>query len=410
MRRVVITGMGVVSPIGNTIDVFTESLRQGKHGIGPITRYDASADKVTLAAEVKDLVPEEVLSKQELRRMDLFSVYGLIAADQAVRDAKLDTMDDKSDVGVYVGSGIGGMDVFMKNDATYLEKGPGRVSPFFIPSMIANMATGLIAIEHGFQGATLPVVTACATSTNTIGEAYRNIKDGYSNVIVAGGTEASINRLAIAGFTVLTALSTSKDPDRASIPFDDDRDGFVMGEGAAVLVLEELSHAQARGATIYAEVTGYGNTCDAHHMTAPDPDAKGAVKAIQQAMGDANMPVVALYYNAHGTSTPLNDAAETQALKTVFGEDAKRLSISSTKSMTGHMLGAAGAIEVLACVQALRHGFVPPTVGTEHTSAPCDLNYTTGQAVEKPITHALSTSLGFGGHNACVALKRWQDE
>lgn len=410
MRRVVITGRGVLSPIGNDIKTFTKNLREGNHGIAPITKFDASGHKVKLAAEVQDLDAERVLTKQEMKRMDDFSIYALLAAQQAVDEAKLDQVEDKENIGVYVGSGIGGMHVLLKNHEDYLNKGPNRVSPFFIPAMISNMATGLIAIRFGFGGPTSPIVTACATSTHTIGEAYRNIKDGYSDVILAGGTEASINGLAVAGFSVLQAVTKTEDPNRASIPFDKDRNGFVMGEGAGILVLEEYEHAKKRGAKIFGEILGFGNTCDAHHITAPDPSGRGAARAIREAIGDHAIDASCLYYNAHGTSTPMNDAIETLAIKEVFGEEAYDISISSTKSMTGHTLGAAGAIEALACVFALEEGYIPPTVGTKQTDEECDLDYTLGEGKAKDIEYALSTSLGFGGHNSCLLLKKVHHE
>ncbi len=409
MKRVVITGMGIISPIGNDIETFRTNLMAGRHGIGPITKFDTTGYKATLAAEVRDFRADHVLNRKEERRYDVFAKYALVAANEAYEMAGLHETDfNKERTGVYIGSGIGGMATISEGIHTLDAKGPGRISPFFIPSMIMNMATGLISIHFGLKGPTLPVVTACATSTNALGEAYRNIKHGYSDIILAGGSEAAITDIAVAGFIACMALTSSKDPDRASIPFDKERSGFVIGEGAAVLVLEELEHALGRGANILAEVTGYGNTSDAYHITAPDPDAFGSGRAIRDAMLEAGgVDPEKTYYNAHGTSTDLNDKTETQALKNVFKEDAYKLSISSTKSMTGHLLGGAGAAEAIASILALNENKVPPTVGLKVPDPECDLDYTPNTAKEKELQHAISASLGFGGHNAAVVLKKW---
>ncbi len=411
MKRVVITGMGIVSPIGNNVETFRTNLMAGRHGIGPITRFDTSDYKATLGAEVKDFDPSHLIEKKELRRFDLFSQYALVAADEAMQSAGLhEAAFDHDRAGVYIGSGIGGMLAFENGLRDLDQKGPRRVSPFLIPAMISNMATGQVAIRYGLRGPSLPVVTACATSTNAVGEAFRNIRYGYSDLILAGGSEASMTDIAVAGFIACMALTASTDPDRASIPFDAERSGFVIGEGAAVLVLEELEHALARGAKIYAEVTGYGNTCDAYHMTAPDPEADGSARAIRLAVEEGgDIDVDKTYYNAHGTSTGLNDKTETAALKKAFGEGAYRLSISSTKSMTGHMLGAAGAAEAIASVLALNENTVPPTLGYQVPDPECDLDYTPNTAKSKELEFAVSASLGFGGHNAAIVMRKWND-
>lgn len=411
MNRVVITGMGVVSPIGNEVNTFKENLMAGKHGIGPITRFDTTDYKATLAAEVKDFNYDHLISKKDARRFDLFSKYAMVAADEAYQMSGLGEAEfDHDRAGVYIGSGIGGMITFEDGLRELDSKGPRRVSPFLIPSMISNMATGQVALHYGLRGPSLPVVTACATSTNAIGEAYRNIKHGYSDLILAGGTEAAITDIGVAGFIACMALSNSTDPDRASIPFDAERSGFIMGEGAAVLVLEEMEHAVKRGARILAEIIGYGNTCDAYHMTAPDPEAHGSARAIRLSVEEAGgVDIEKTYYNAHGTSTGLNDKTETLALKTAFGQDAYKLSISSTKSMTGHMLGAAGAVEAIASILALAENKVPPTVGLEIPDPECDLDYTPKTAKEKDLEFAVSASLGFGGHNASIVLRKWHN-
>ena len=412
MKRVVVTGLGVVSPVGNDVPSFWQSLTEGRCGIGPITAFDTTGYKVKIAAEVKDFDPLLYMEKGEAKRQDAFSQYAVAASAQAVKDSGLKSGDniDPFRFGVYIGTGTGGMQTFMQEAAKLAEKGPGRVSPFFIPMMIGNMAAGNVALKFGAQGPSLPIMTACATSTNAIGEAYRTIKHGYADAIIAGGSEATVIEMAVAGFTNCMALTQNTDPASASIPFDKRRNGFVMGEGSGVLVLEEYEHAVARGAHIYAEVCGYGNTNDAHHMTAPDPDAKGSSRAIQLAVEEAGMQADdEIYINAHGTSTPLNDKTETKAIKLALGEEtARKAHISSTKSMTGHMLGAAGGVEAIATVLALKHGIIPPTIGYAEPDPECDLNYTPNKAVKADVTLGISTSLGFGGHNGCLAFRKFE--
>ena len=408
MNRVVITGMGTVNPIGNNIETFSENLFAGVCGIGPITKFDTTGFKVTLAAEVKDFDPLQYYdSLPEARRADLFTQYATAAAIEAVRDSGIQGNVQPQRFGVYVGSGIGGMNTFTAETLKLDKRGPSRVSPLFIPMMISNMAAGAISIRFGAKGPSLPVVTACATSTNTIGEAFRAIKHGYADAIIAGGTESTITPLATAGFDNCKALSQATDPARASIPFDKERSGFVMGEGATMLILEEYSHAVARGAKIYAEICGYGNTSDAYHMTAPHPEAEGAGEAIRLAAEEGGITAgERLYINAHGTSTPMNDKTETLAIKKAFGEAAYTTHISSTKSMTGHMLGATGATEAAACVLALQKQMIPPTIHYQEKDPECDLDYTPNNAVSAEIDAAISSSLGFGGHNAVIALKK----
>ncbi|TFI72087.1 beta-ketoacyl-ACP synthase II [Carnobacterium divergens] len=412
MNRVVITGMGAVTPIGNSVDAFWESLKAGKNGVTEITRFDASETGVTLAAELKDFDATVYMPKKETKRTDLFSQYGIAAAVQAMENSGLDT--EKIDVdrfGVIVSSGIGGMNTIQEQVIKMHDRGPQRVAPFFVPMVIGNMAAGNIAIRVGAKGLCTSIVTACASGTNSIGEAFRSIKHGYLDVILAGGTEATICEIGIAGFGALTALSKSTDPERGSIPFDKERNGFVMGEGAGVLVLEELQHALDRGAKIYGEVVGYGSTCDAGHMTSPSVDGSGAGKAMIQAMKEAGIePKDVDYINAHGTSTPANDSAETTAIKYAMGEEAHKVPISSTKSMIGHLLGAAGAVEGIACVKALENDFLPPTIGFKEADEACDLDYipNVGRKVESA-KYALSNSLGFGGHNAVVCFKKWEE-
>ena len=406
MHRVAVTGLGVVSPVGNTADAFWNSLLGGRCGVGPITRYDASGSAVSLAAEVKGFDPTLYFDVGELRRTDLFVQYGVAAADQAMKDSELSGRVAPQRLGVYFGSGIGGASSTLQGAKTLIERGAERVSPYFIPLVIANMAAGAIAIRYGAKGPCLPVVTACATSSHAIGEAYRAIRHGYADAILAGGAEAGISPLIMAGFINCNALSIQSDPARASLPFDRRRDGFVMGEGAGALVLEEWDHARARGARIYAEMTGYGNTCDAYHMTAPLPGAEESARAIMMAMEEGGMVAYdQIYFNAHGTGTPINDRVETLALKRVFGQGAYRIHISSTKSMTGHMMGAAGAAEAIASVLSLYHGVMPPTVGLVEPDPECDLDYLPTQARQGEIRLALSQSLGFGGHNACLAFR-----
>ena len=411
MNRVVVTGMGVISPIGNDVTSFGESLENGTVGIAPITRVNIEDSPIKVAAEVRGYDPEKDIPKKEIKRMDIFSQYAMSAAAQAMAQSGLDleTIDRKR-MGVIIGSGIGGMETFENEIVKMYEKGGLRIAPLFIPMMIGNMASGNVAIQYGAKGICTNVVTACASSTNTIGEAFRNIKHGYADVIITGGTEASITRAAVAGFNALKALTRAEDPLRASIPFDKERGGFVIGEGAGVLVLENYDMAKARGATILAEIVGYGANCDAFHMTAPSPDGEGAADAMALAMTEAGIdPAQVDYINAHGTSTALNDAAETLAIKRAFGGHAKDLLVSSTKSMTGHLLGAAGAVEAIACIVAMEKGFVPPTMGYAVPDPECDLNYVPNQSVAAPIKYALSNSLGFGGHNASICIRKWED-
>ena len=412
MRRVVITGMGAVTPVGSELNKFWTNLKNGYNGIADITRFDTADFKVKLAAEVKDFdILRYYSNSNEIRKADQFVHYAVGAACDAVEDSGLKDFD-KYRAGVYVGSGIGGISTFINQVHTLDERGPSRVSPFFISMMISNMAAGAISIRFGIKGPTLPIVTACATSGNTIGEAYRTIKHGYADIIIAGGSESSINELAIAGFTTCKALSESNDRNRASIPFDAERSGFIMGEGAGIMILEDYVHAIQRNAKIYAEVCGYGNTCDAYHVTAPDPGGEGAQRAVQAALDESEININEsknIYINAHGTSTQMNDKIETAAIKKIFGENAKDLYISSTKSMTGHMLGAAGAVELIASALALRDGIIPPTINYKIADTDCDLNYTPNKSCEADIEYALSSSFGFGGHNACVALKKFHN-
>ena len=405
MRRVVITGIGAVTPVGNDIETMWDTLVNGKNGIDYIKSFDTEKLKVKVAAEVKDFDPTKYIEKKELRKTDLFCQYAIAAACQAVEDSGIiGTIEDEK-LGVYVGSGTGGMHTFFTQCENMIAE--KKISPFFIPMMIGNMAAGLIAIRFSAKGPCLPVVTACATSTHAVGEAFHAIKNGYADAIITGGAEAAITPLAIAGFSSCMALSTRNDPNSSSIPFDKRRDGFVMGEGAGILVLEEYEHAVARGAKIYAEVAGYGNTCDAHHVTAPDPEAAGAARCVEIALKEAGITDDdTLYINAHGTSTPANDKTETAAFKRALGEKAYDAYISSTKSMTGHMLGATGAVEAIVAALAVKNGIVPPTIGLEEPDPECDLNYVPNKAVEAPLTAAASTTFGFGGHNACIALKK----
>ena len=407
-RRVVVTGMGVVSPVGNDLNSYWDSLVNGRSGIGLITRFDTTDYKVKIAAEVKDFDPLQYLAKPELRKTDLYSQYAIAAAAQAMEDSGIQGKVAPERLGVYVGSGIGGIITTVTEVEKSAKNGPRRVSPYMIPMMIGNMATGMIAMRHNAQGPSLPVVTACATSTNAVGEAYRAIRYGYADAIIAGGSEAPIVGIAVAGFTSCMALSTNPDPATACRPFDKNRDGFIMGEGAAVLILEEYQHALDRGARIYGEVAGYGNTNDAYHMTAPHPEGRGAAEAIRQAAQQAGITSgEGLYINAHGTSTPLNDKGETLAIKLALGEEAARkAAISSTKSMTGHMLGATGAAEAIASLMAIYNDIVPPTVNLVEPDEECDLDYTPLTARKMEVTAALSTSLGFGGHNGCLAFKK----
>lgn len=412
MHRVVITGIGVITPVGNNTPDFWDSLVNGRTGIGEITHFDTADYKIKLAAEVKGFDPMNYYEKPtEVKRADPFTHFAIAAAAEAIEDSKLLEGENvnKSRIGVYVGSGIGGMQTFVNNTLTLDQRGPNRVSPLFVPMMISNMAAGSISIRYGLKGPTLPTVTACATSAHEIGEAFHAIKAGYADAILAGGAESAIEPLSIAGFMNCKALSEATDPARASIPFDKERNGFVMGEGAAILVLEEYEHAMARDAKIYAEIVGYGNTADAYHITSPDPDAAGSAECIRIAAEEGGITGdEEIYVNAHGTSTHLNDMIETKAYKAVFGEKAYKMHFDSTKSMTGHMLGATGAVEAAACALALRDGIVPPTVGYSEPDPECDLDYTPGKAVKADLQFALSTNLGFGGHNACLAFKKFE--
>ena len=407
MNRVVITGMGVVSPVGNSVDAFWENLKNGRCGIGPVTRFDTADYRVKVAGEVRDFDPRQYMEKQDVLRSDLYTQYAVAAACQAMEDGALEGAVAPERFGAYIGSGIGGMGTFMDEHRKLLERGPKRVSPYFVPMMIANMASAMIAMRFHCRGPAMPMVTACASGSSAIGEAYRLIRHGYADAMLAGGAEATVNPLAAAGFSNMQALSFAEDPLAASLPFDKRRSGFVMGEGAGVLALEEYTHALERGARIYGEICGYGATCDAYHMTAPDPEAEGAARAIRLAWDEAELGTERVYYNAHGTGTPMNDKAETLALKKALGEErARGLLISSTKSMTGHMLGAAGAAEAIASVLALRDGVVPPTIGLTEPDPDCDLDYVPLAARAIKLDAALSASLGFGGHNACLAFRR----
>jgi len=402
--------MGAVTPIGIGVWEFWNSCKAGRVGIAPITAFDTEGFKVSLAAEVKDFHPENYMDPKSARRMEPFSRFAVAAASEAIADAKLDMeKEDPYRVGVSIGSGIGSMQAMEREYQRLKEKGPGRVSPLFIPMMISNMASGNVAIRFGLKGKNINVVTACATGTHSIGEAFRSITVGDAEVMLAGGTEASITPLSVAGFTALTALSLSKDPGRASIPFDKDRDGFVMGEGSGVLVLEELEHALARGARVYAELAGYGATCDAHHITAPSEDGAGAAKAMEYAIQDAGLlPENIDYINAHGTGTPLNDLSETRAIKLALGKNAGRVKISSTKSMTGHLLGASGGVEAIACVKSIEEGYVHPTAGLLTEGEGCDLDYCKGAGARIDIKNVISNSLGFGGHNASILIRKYE--
>jgi len=406
-HRVVVTGMGAITPIGNCVEEFFDNIQAGKCGVDFINGFDTDSYTVKMAAQVKDFDPKNYMDVKVARRMDHFSQFAVAAAKEAVTDSGLDleTIDHER-FGVIVGSGIGSIGLIEKETKTLIEKGPRRVNPLFIPMTITNMAAGNIAIQFGARGVCTNVVTACATGSHSIGEAFRIIKHGYSDIILAGGTEGSITPLAVAGFAALTALSTSEDPLRASIPFDKERDGFVMGEGAGILVLEEYEHALARGARIYAEVVGYGATCDAYHITAPSPEGKGGARAMKLAMEEAQItPKDISYINAHGTSTPTNDRIETIALKLVLGEEAYKIPISSTKSMIGHLLGAAGAVEAVICIKSMEKSFIPATIGLKVPDEECDLDYVPGIGRNAKLTYTMSNSLGFGGHNATLIFK-----
>ena len=409
-KRVVITGLGSVSPLGNDVNSTWQNIIAGKSGVGQITKFDTQEYKTTIAAEVKGFDGAALFGRREVRRMDLVSLYALAAAQQAIEDAGLEINDGNRDrIGAVIGTGIGGIGTLFENVKTLLEQGPSRVSPFLIPRMLPDTPGGMIAIHLGVRATNFAVVTACATGTNALGESAEVIRRGQADVILAGGSEASIVPVAIAGMIVMGALSARNDePHRASRPFDADRDGFVMGEGAAVLVLESLDHAHGRGARILAEVTGYGSTNDAYHISAPAENGAGAALCMQAALESANMTVEKIdYINAHGTSTDLNDKSETAAIKAVFGEHAYKLPISSTKSMTGHLLGAAGALEALFCVKAINEGILPPTINYETPDPECDLDYVPNKARPESVDHVMSNSFGFGGHNATVILSRF---
>ena len=409
--RVVVTGMGAITPIGNDVESFWQALKDKTLGIGPITYFDTADFKCKLAAEVKDFDAKAYMDPKTARRMEPFSQFAVAAAKQALDQSGIDMeKEDPFRVGVSVGSGIGSLQAMERSEKKLLEKGPSRVEPLLVPLMICNMAAGNVAIQFGLKGKCINVVTACATGTHSIGEAFRAIQYGEADVMVAGGTEASITPIGIAGFTSLTALNTTDDPKRASIPFDKDRNGFVMGEGAGVVVLESLGHAKARGANILAEVVGYGATCDAYHITSPAEDGSGAAKAMEFAMKDAEiMPEQVDYINAHGTSTHHNDLFETKAIRLALGDQAEKVKINSTKSMIGHLLGAAGGVEFITCVKSIQDGYVHATLGLEEPGEGCDLDYTQGDGVEMNVNYAISNSLGFGGHNASLIVKKFTE-
>lgn len=407
-RRVVVTGMGCVTPLGNDLPTTWRNLVDGKNGIGPITKFDTTDFKAKLAAEVRDFDPKLYMEKPQILHSDLYAQLAMAAAVQAMEDSGIAGTVPGERMGVYIGTGIGGIQTFEAEHSKLLNKGPRRVSAYFIPMMIANIASSMIAIRYGCMGPAMPAVTACASGSNAIGEALRVVRHGYADAMICGGAEATVTPLAAAGFCNMQALSTSEDPDAASLPFDARRGGFVMGEGSGVLILEEYEHAKARGAKIYGEICGYGSTNDAYHITAPHPDGVGGARAMADALREAGYTGDELVYvNAHGTGTHLNDAIETMALKKAFGEElARKLIISSTKSMTGHMLGAAGAVEAIVSLKALEDGVVPPTINLREADPACDLDYVPGTARTAPVTLALSNSLGFGGHNACLTFRK----
>lgn len=407
-RRVVVTGLGAITPVGNDVDTMWSNLKSGKSGIDFIRSFDASGIKVKIAAEVKDLNIKDHFKRKDAKRLDLFSIYAIISARQAVKDSLLDRQDiNPYRFGVILGNGVGGMNTIYEEAKNYIEKGHLFVNPLLMPKAIPNMATGNVSIDLGFKGISNTVITACASGTSAIGEAFRAIQHGAADFIVCGGTEACINPLTLSGFANLNALSLKNDPSTSSTPFDAQRDGFVLGEGAAMLTLEEYDHAIKRKAKIYAEIVGYGFSSDAYHMTAPDPEAKGGIKSMRDAIEDAGIdPSDISYINAHGTSTPHNDSIETLAIKEVFKEDAYRIPVSSTKSMVGHSQGAAGAIEAVACVKSIQDGFIHPTTGYKNKDQECDLDYVPNTGKEKDLKYVLSNSLGFGGHNASIILKK----
>ena len=410
-RRVVVTGMGAITPIGLSVEEFWQSVKEGKTGFGEITKFDTEGYKCHLAAEVKDFDAKQYMDAKTARRMELFCQYAVAAAKEAITDAALDMeKEDPYRVGVSVGNGVGSLGGIEREHKRLLEKGPSKVNPLFVPLVISNMAAGNVSIAFGLKGKSINVVTACATGTNSIGEAFRSIQYGEADVMVAGGTEGAICPLGIAGFTSLTALSTESDPAKCSIPFDKNRSGFVMGEGAAIVVLEELEHAKARGAKIYAEVAGYGTSSDAYHITSPAEDGAGAARAMTNAVEDAGIrPEDVTYINAHGTSTPLNDRTETAAVKQAFADHAYHLAMSSTKSNTGHLLGASGAIEAIITIKALQEGFIPPTIHFEQKDEDCDLDIVANEGRSADLRYAMSNSLGFGGHNASLIFAKGEE-
>ena len=411
-RRVVVTGLGAITPIGNNVEEFWKGIKEGKCGIDEITKFDTTNFKVKLAAEVKGYNPEEYFDRREAKRLDLYSQYAMIASREAWKDSKLDKEKENMErVGVIIGSGIGGVNTIEEEQRKCLEKGPDRVSPMYIPMAISNMATGNVAIDIGAKGESIAMVTACASGTHCIGESFRMIKHGYQDIVIAGGTESSITPLSIAGFANIKALSRSEDKNRASMPFDKERNGFVMGEGAGILILEEYEHAKKRGAKIYAEIVGYGATSDAYHITSPAPGGEGGARAIKVAMEEASVkPEEITYINAHGTSTHLNDMCETQAIKTALGEEnAKKVMISSTKGHTGHLLGAAGGVEAVVCCKAIEDSFVPAKINYEVPDEECDLDIVPNEGRNKEIKYAISNSLGFGGHNSSILFKKWEE-
>ena len=409
-RRVVITGLGAITPIGNNTESFWEGIKLGKNGIDEISLFNAENLKVKMAAEVKDFDPSNFIDKKEAKRMDRYTQFAVIAAEESIKDSNLDFNTlNRERIGVMFGSGIGGLCTIESQIRTLVAKGPNRVSPLTIPMAISNIASGTIAIKHGILGSTLSLTSACATSTHCIGEAYRSIKDGYLDIVVAGGAEASICEFGIAGFQSLTALSRSDDRNRASIPFDKERNGFVMGEGAASLILEDLDSALKRGAKIYAEVVGYGSTCDAYHITSPCLDGDGAYRAMRDALIDADISTDKIsYINAHGTSTEINDKVETLAIKKALGDNYMNAYVSSTKSMTGHLLGAAGAIEAIVSIKALQDNFIPATINYVNEDEDCDLNLVVNEGKESNVEYTMSNSLGFGGHNGTLIFKKWR--
>lgn len=410
-KRVVITGLGAITPLGNNVEEFWKGIKSGKCGIDKITHFDTSDYKVKLAAEVKDYNPDDYFDKKTSKRMDMFSQFAIVASREAMKDANITPENtDMEKVGVIVSTGIGGLPTIERDNRALVEKGPDRVSPMYIPMAIVNMAAGNIAIDLGIKGESMAIVTACASGTHSIGESYRMIKHGYQDVIFAGGTEGSITPTGIAGFTNIKALTQETDKNRASIPFDKERSGFVMGEGAGVVVLEELEHAKKRGAKIYAEVVGYGATSDAYHITSPAPDGSGAARAMKIAMAEANVkPEEITYINAHGTSTHLNDLGETLAVKLAFGEASKSIMMSSTKGNTGHLLGAAGGVETIVIAKSIQESFVPATINYKVKDEECDLDVVPNEGRNVEVKYAMSNSLGFGGHNSCILLKKYEE-